>query len=72
MGDNMAESWCERQIHVCNQIMTCDRTSMGDDLLEWLAVLRMNSAWMLKRKEIFAGLFKHLDLEATEDYQVMH
>jgi len=71
MGDNMAESWCERQIHVCNQIMTCDRTSMGSDLLEWLAVLRMNRAWMLKRMKIFAGLLSHLDLRATEGYMVL-
>ena len=71
MGDNMAESWCERQIHVCNQIMTSDRTSMGKDLLEWLAVLRMNSAWMMKRKKIFQVLFKHVDLLATEDYEVL-
>ena len=72
MGDNMAESWCERQIHVCNQIMTCDRTRMGSDLLEWLAVLRMNRAWMSKRMKIFAGLLSHLDLRATEGYMVLN
>jgi hypothetical protein len=71
MGDNLAESWCERQIHVSNQIMTCDRTSMGPDLLEWLAVLRMNSAWMLKRMNIFAGLLKCVDLRATEGLVVL-
>ena len=72
MGDNLAESWCERQIHVSNQIMTCDRTSMGPDLLEWLAVLRMNSAWMLKRMNIFAGLLSHVDLQAAEGLVVLN
>jgi hypothetical protein len=72
MGDNLAESWCERQIHVSNQIMTCDRTSMGPDLLEWLAVLRMNSAWMQKRMKIFAGLLKCVDLRATEGFVVLN
>ena len=45
LGINMAESFNERQIHVCNQIMTPERTRMHDDLLESLAVLRINREW---------------------------
>jgi len=46
LGDNMAESFNERQIHVVNQIMTADRCLISSRLLEYLAVLRMNSCWM--------------------------
>jgi hypothetical protein len=35
------------------------------------AVLRMNSAWMLKRMNIFAGLLKCVDLRATEGLVVL-
>ena len=44
----------------------------GHDLLEWLAVLRMNSAWMQKRMKIFAGLLKCVDLRATEGFVVLN
>jgi hypothetical protein len=68
---NMAESYNERQIHVCNQIMTTDRTSMHDDLLEALAVLRMNSKWILDRRDIFQDVMTHLDIGAMDDLNVM-
>jgi hypothetical protein len=71
LGANMAESYNERQIHVCNQIMTSDRTSMQDDLLESLAVLRMNSKWFLERKDIFQDVLLHLDTGAMDDLSVM-
>ena len=71
LAPNMAESFNERQIHVCNQIMTCDRTSMHDDLLESLAVLRMNSKWFLERRDIFQDVLKHLDTGVMDGLSVM-
>jgi hypothetical protein len=71
LAPNMAESFNERQISVCNQIMTCDRTSMHDDLLESLAVLRMNSKWFLERRDIFQDVLKHLDTGVMDGLSVM-
>jgi hypothetical protein len=71
LGPNMAESFNERQIHVCNQIMTSDRTSMHDDMLESLAVLRMNSKWFLERRDIFQDVLLHLDTGVMDDLSVM-
>ncbi|HIL95038.1 MAG TPA: hypothetical protein EYG51_03880 [Pseudomonadales bacterium] len=71
VGDNMAESYNERQIHVCNQIMTSDRTSMNDDILEWLAVLRMNRVWILERKSIFQDVLPHLDIGEIDGLSVV-
>ena len=71
MGDNMAESYNERQIHVCNQIMTADRTCMDDDLLEILAVLRMNRTWLMQRKKEFALILPHLNIGGMEDYTIL-
>ena len=67
MGDNMAESYNERQIHVCNQIMTADRTCMDGDLLEILAVLRMNRTWLMQRKKEFEVILPHLNIGGMDD-----
>ena len=71
LAPNMAESFNERQIHVTNQILTSDRTSMKDDLLEVLAILRMNSKWIHKRKHIFRNVMIHLDMGALDDLTLM-
>lgn len=58
-------------VHVCNQIMTCKRTSMGNDLLEWMAVLRMNYDWIEERRSVFEEILTKLDLGATEGFTVL-
>ena len=72
LGDNMAESWCERHIHICNQIMTKMRTSMHADLLNWLAVLRMNVDWIEQRKRDFASILKYFDMGELEGMTVLN
>ena len=71
LADNMAESINERHIHIGNQIMTCDRTSMSPELLERLAVLRMNCDWMQARKRAFGRLLQYLDLGALKGVTVV-
>ena len=44
---------------------------MKDDLLEVLAVLRMNSKWIHKRKNIFRNVMIHLDMGALDDLNLM-
>lgn len=47
------------------------RTSMGDDLLEWIAVLRMNYDWIEERRSVFEEILTKLDLGATEGFTVL-
>ena len=46
-------------------------TSMHDDMLESLAVLRMNSKWFLERRDIFQDVLKHLDTGVMDGLSVM-
>ena len=50
IGANMSETYSERHISVVNQILTVKRTRLGDEMLEKLAVLRMNRAFMRRMK----------------------
>ena len=71
LGPNMAESYNERQIHVSNQIMTADRTSMHDDILEPIVLLRMNSDWMHVRHGSFQEVLPQLDLGIASMFEVL-
>ena len=62
LGDNLAESLCERQIHVANQIMTTDRTLLKSENLERLALLRMNVDFIHRMKKSLALLIPLLDV----------
>ena len=62
LGDNLAESFCERQIHVANQIMTTDRTLLKSENLERLALLRMNVDFIHRMKKSLAPLIPLLDV----------
>ena len=69
VGANMAESFCEREIHVVNQIMTPERTSLDDVTLEKLAVLRMNRQFMESMKESYPTLAMLLNKYYSKDVQ---
>ena len=57
-------------MHVLNQIMTCDKTSMDPSLLGMLAILHISHDWMLGQSNAFQCLMAHLDLEFVEDSTV--
>lgn len=61
VGCNIAESFCEREIHVVNQVMTPARTLLDDRHLEMLAVLRMNREYMLDMRRRFPELAMKLN-----------
>lgn len=46
VGANISESFCERELHLVNQVMTKTRTSLSDYKLEKLSVLKMNECFM--------------------------
>ena len=52
-----------RQLHVCAQIMRPERTGIKPDLMEWLALLRMNRVWMEARKSAFKNLLPFPNLQ---------
>ena len=56
IGANMSETYSERHISVVNQILTVKRTRLGDEMLEKLAVLRMNRTFMRRMKAAFPTL----------------
>ena len=56
IGANMSETYSERHISVVNQVLTVKRTRLGDEMLEKLAVLRMNRAFMRRMKAAFPTL----------------
>ena len=67
--------WQQKVRHKWNQlkrqIMTCKRTSMRNDLLEWMAVLRMNYDWIEERRSVFEEILTKLDLGATKGFTVL-
>lgn len=71
LGDNLAESFCERQIHVANQIMTTDRTLLKSENLERLALLRMNVDFIHRMKKSLAPLIPLLDVGNSSDLSVL-
>jgi len=68
---NLAESFNERQLHVCAQIMRPERTGIKPDLMEWLALLRMNRVWMEARKCAFKNLLPFLNLNENEGLEIL-
>ena len=68
---NLAESFNERQLHVCAQIMRPERTAIKPDLMEWLALLRMNRVWMEARKCAFKNLLPFLNLNENEGLEIL-
>ena len=51
IAGNTSSSYCERVISIANQVMTDGRTLLDDDILEMLACLRMNRAFMESMKK---------------------
>ena len=50
-GDNMASSFCERINSVAKQVLTEGRTSLSEEELEMVVVLRVNKKFMAYMKE---------------------
>ena len=71
MGDNMSESFNERQLSVGALIMTSDRTCLKPEQIQVMALLRMNVEWMESRKCAFGCIFQYLDMKVTEGLTIM-
>ena len=68
--DNLSEGFNERHIHVINQIMTPERTSLSDDHLEKLGVLRMNEAYMREMKDALSFVALRFTVYETDEIKM--
>ena len=53
IGQDQAESVCERVLSVANQVMTDGNTLLDDQELRQIVVLRMNREFMFKYRELY-------------------
>ena len=68
IGANVSESFCEREISIVNQIMTKRRTSITDERLEKLTVLKMNRLFIEDMKKQYPKLFSRLNTLYSSDF----
>lgn len=66
---NTASSFCERFISVANDVMTHGRALLGDEVVEMLAVLRMNRHFMKMMKEQHGHLVNKLIENGIKEVQ---
>ena len=64
---NPASSFCERMISVANDVMTDGRTVLDDDLLEAVAILRMNRKFIEMMKNTHGHLVNRILEEAMKE-----
>jgi len=65
LGNNMAQSFCERMISAANLIMHLGATCIGEQYLGRLCVLRMNREYMEFMKLYYPNLATHIMAEAS-------